>query len=169
MTEHFKLKDLTYYISVLRTPHFVAVKKFDFLMFQLLESNDWEDVQTLELPDADRDNVSLLLEVVYNGVVEATIEDLRRLILLAHSLYITIPLSDELMDTLELTLPKITPFVPRGIPRIKLRPNYQPIPAMPKQNQPMKAIPPKLPMLKLKLPLPQGMAEKKKSSESVLN
>jgi hypothetical protein len=71
---------------------------------QLLENNDWEDIQTLELPDSPNEIVSLLLEVIYNGVVEATIEDLRELILLGHSLYISIPLSDELIQGLDLVL-----------------------------------------------------------------
>ena len=71
-------------------------------LFQLLESNDWEDIQTLEIPDASNEIVSLLLEVVYNGVVEATIQDLRDLILLGHSLYIDIPMSDELIEGLDM-------------------------------------------------------------------
>jgi hypothetical protein len=50
--------------------------------FQLLENNDWEDVQTLELPDVSRDLVSLLLDLIYVGVIEATIDDLRSIILL---------------------------------------------------------------------------------------
>jgi hypothetical protein len=66
---------------------------FHFFNFQLLENNDWEEIQTLELPDSSNEIVNLLLEVVYNGVVEATIEDLRELILLSHRLYISIPLS----------------------------------------------------------------------------
>lgn len=49
---------------------------------QLLENNDWEDVQTLELPDVSRDLVSLLLDLIYVGVIEATIDDLRSIILL---------------------------------------------------------------------------------------
>lgn len=52
----------------------------------------------------------MLLEVIYNGAVEATIEDLRKLILLAHRLYIAIPLSNELMQGLELKLPPRPPF-----------------------------------------------------------
>ena len=54
--------------------------------------------------------MQMLLEVVYNGVVEASIEDLRKLILLAHRLYINIPLSNELMQGLELKLPSRPPF-----------------------------------------------------------
>ena len=128
------------------------------LSFQLLENNDWEEVQTLELPDISNDDLSLLLEVVYNGVVEATIEDLRSLILLAHSLYITIPLSEDLMDSLELTLPKIPPFLPRGLPKLKMRPNL----TAPNYTTKPGFTPQKVPMLKLKLPLPPGMGEKKK-------
>ena len=56
------------------------------------------------------DEMQMLLEVVYNGVVEASIEDLRKLILLAHRLYIAIPLSNELMQGLELKLPLRSPF-----------------------------------------------------------
>ena len=81
--------------------HFVTV-------FQLLESTEWEELQTLELPDASQENLQLLLDVIYNGEVEATIEDLREMILLAHRLYISIPLSDELMAGLDLTLPKVS-------------------------------------------------------------
>ena len=77
-------------------------------VFQLLESTEWEELQTLELPDASQENLQLLLDVIYNGEVEATIEDLREMILLAHRLYISIPLSDELMAGLDLTLPKVS-------------------------------------------------------------
>jgi hypothetical protein len=31
--------------------------------WQLLENNEWEEVQSLELPDAQESHVSLLLEV----------------------------------------------------------------------------------------------------------
>ena len=82
------------------------------MALQLLESNEWEELQTLELPDASLENLQLLLDVVYNGEVEATIEDLRDMILLAHRLYISIPLSDDLMAGLELTLPELPPFSP---------------------------------------------------------
>jgi len=78
----------------------------------LLETNEWEELQTLELPDATMENIQLLLEVVYNGEVEATIEDLRDMILLAHRLYISIPLSADLMKGLDLKLPKLPAFRP---------------------------------------------------------
>ena len=72
---------------------------------QLLESTEWEEVQVIEMSHVNSDEMQMLLEVIYNGVVEATIEDLRQLILLAHRLYITIPLSSELMQGLDLKLP----------------------------------------------------------------
>lgn len=90
----------------------------------VLENNDWEDVQTIDIPDVSQDEVSLLLEVVYHGVVEATLEDLRKLILLAHQLYISIPISDELMNGLHLVLPPIHKFVPRNMPKLKQRPTF---------------------------------------------
>ena len=76
-----------------------------FLVLQLLESTEWEEVQVIEMSHVSSDEMQMLLEVIYNGVVEATIEDLRQLILLAHRLYISIPLSSELMQGLDLKLP----------------------------------------------------------------
>ena len=80
------------------------------IFLQLLENNEFEEVQTIEMPHVSTEEMQMLLEVVYNGVVEATIEDLRKLILLAHRLYINIPLSNELMQGLELKLPPRPPF-----------------------------------------------------------
>lgn len=85
---------------------------------------------TVELPQVTSDEMQMLLEVIYNGVVEATIEDLRKLILLAHRLYIAIPLSNELMQGLDLKLPPRPPF-------------RRPV------NLAANSIPPKLPPLKL--------------------
>jgi len=56
-----------------------------WIFLQLLEGNDWEEIQTLELPDVPHETVNLLMEVVYNGVVEATIQELRELILVPMS------------------------------------------------------------------------------------
>jgi len=82
-----------------------------YLQMLLLESNELnDDVQTIEMSEVSSDEMQMLLEVVYNGVVEASIEDLRKLILLAHRLYIAIPLSNELMQGLELKLPLRSPF-----------------------------------------------------------
>jgi hypothetical protein len=100
----------------------------------------------------------MLLDLVYVGVIEATIDDLRKIILLAHSLYITIPLSDDLLETLELTLPALPPLAPRGLPKLKPRPSFQP-PAVVKQPfvKPKLPVQPKIPTLKLKLsPMTEG-------------
>lgn len=100
----------------------------------LLENNEWEEVQTIEMSDVGVKEMNLLLEVVYNGVVEATIEDLRALILLAHRLYINIPISDDLMQGLELTLPRRPPFRPPAVlpkmpmPALKLNLPFKPTP-----------------------------------------
>jgi hypothetical protein len=66
------------------------------------------------------------------------------------------------METLELTLPAIPALAsPRGLPKLKPRPNYQP-PSVQKQKS---KTPPKVPMLKLRLPLPLNIGEKKKTSK----
>ena len=108
-----------------------------------MENNDWEELQTLELPDASVEEVQLLLEVIYNGSVEATIEDLRNLILLAHRLYITIPMSDELMQGLDVSLPNIPPFKPPlKVANIDLS-GLSPLPNLkPRPNQPKKPMNP---------------------------
>ena len=121
------------------------LRKFYFLSnsLQLLENNDWEELQTLEVPDASVEEVQLLLEVIYNGSVEATIEDLRNLILLAHRLYITIPMSEELMQGLDVTLPQIPPFKPPlKVSNIDLS-GLSPLPNLkPRPNQPKKPMNP---------------------------
>jgi hypothetical protein len=62
--------------------------------------------------------------VVYKGFVEATMNDLRDLIDLAHELYISIPISDDLIRSLDLNLTPMPPFGPRNLlPRLKQRPN----------------------------------------------
>ena len=94
------------------------------------------------MPEITSEEMQMLLEVVYNGVVEATIEDLRKLILLAHRLYINIPLSNELMQGLELKLPPRPPFKKQP-PSHLLHPN---------NNGHHRATPPKMPPPKLNPP-----------------
>ena len=48
----------------------------------------------------------MLLEVVYNGSVEASLEELRRVIFLARDLAVAIPVSAELLRSLEIDLPE---------------------------------------------------------------
>ena len=69
-------------------------------------------------------DVKSLLEIVYTGSIEATMEEMRRMLILAHSLYISVPVmknmillllnlttvskvSDQLMKMLGLTLPPL--------------------------------------------------------------
>ena len=103
---HFSIARITLQLKKEKSNHFFLVNKnLSFCQLQLLESTEWEEVQVIEMSHVTSDEMQMLLEVIYNGVVEATIEDLRQLILLAHRLYITIPLSSELMQGLDLKLP----------------------------------------------------------------
>lgn len=95
--------------QVLHAHRLVLSAVSPYLQF-ILETAEPDEVQTIEMSSVSSDEMQMLLEVVYNGVVEATIEDLRKLILLAHRLYITIPLSNELMQGLDLKLPTRPPF-----------------------------------------------------------
>ena len=106
---------------------------------QILENSEPEEVQTVELPHVTSEEMQMLLEVVYNGVVEATIEDLRKLILLAHRLYINIPLSPELMQGLELKLPSRPPF---KRPVLNHAPNNLHLATPPKLPLPLNLTPP---------------------------
>ncbi len=56
--------------------------------------------------------------------------DLRGLIVLAHQLYISIPISEELMQGLDLNLPPMPAFATRcssNLPRLKQRPHPPPL------------------------------------------
>ena len=83
-----------------------------------------------------------LLQVVYNGVVEATMPNLRQLILLASQLFISIPISEDLMRSLDLRLPSMPGQVPRGLPKLKQRPDF----ANSSNNNMMMYSPPMLPL-----------------------
>jgi hypothetical protein len=111
-------------------------------VFQLLENNNFDEVQVLELPDFPMEIVSLLLEVTYNGIVEATIDNLKELILLAHSLYVKIPISEDLLAGLELTLPDIPPFSAKGLPKLKQRPAFVPAPMLQMPKVPLPTLKP---------------------------
>ena len=56
----------------------------------------------------------MLLSVVYNGSIEASLEELRRVIFLARDLCVLIPVSAELLRSLEIDLP--IPQYPRATP-----------------------------------------------------
>lgn len=71
-----------------------------------------DDVQILDLPDIPVDDGQLLMDVIYNGVVEATLEELRSLIMLARHLCIAIPVSNDLLKTLD--IPPLPPQVKKA-------------------------------------------------------
>ena len=72
---------------------------------QMLDMTGEEDHTILDMPDSDHEVVQSLLDIVYNGSIEASLEEIRRLLTLAHSLYISVPVSDQLMAMLGLQLP----------------------------------------------------------------
>merc|ERR1719195_141174 len=72
---------------------------------QMLDMTGEEDHTILDLPDTDHEVVAALLDIVYNGSIEASLEMIRKLLTLAHSLYISVPVSDQLMSMLGLQLP----------------------------------------------------------------
>ena len=72
---------------------------------QMLDMTGEEDHTVLDLPDTDHEVVAALLDIVYNGSIEASLEMIRKLLTLAHSLYISVPVSDQLMSMLGLQLP----------------------------------------------------------------
>jgi len=76
---------------------------------EVLEGDSVENM-ALELPDTNKEEVQFLLEIVYNGSIEATLEEMRLLLTLAHSLYISVPVSDQLMKMLKLKLPPLPPL-----------------------------------------------------------
>ena len=71
----------------------------------MLDMTGEEDHTVLDLPDTDHEVVAALLDIVYNGSIEASLEMIRKLLTLAHSLYISVPVSDQLMSMLGLQLP----------------------------------------------------------------
>ena len=111
----------------------------------------------MELPDASHEIVNLLMEVVYNGVVEATIDELRELILLAHRLYIAIPLSDDILQGLDLELPTMPPLVNRGPPKLKQRPTFMTTSMSASAPPKPKLLPPKPQALKPQALKPQAL------------
>ncbi len=69
----------------------------------------------IDLPDVSPDDVRRLLSVIYNGFVEATLEELRRLIFFARDLCILIPVSKQLLNSLNIELPE-TPAPATPVP-----------------------------------------------------
>ena len=67
-----------------------------------------EEHTVLDMPDTSHEVVRSLMEIIYNGSIEASLEQIRALLTLAHSLYITVPVSDQLVSMLGLQLPPQT-------------------------------------------------------------
>ena len=63
---------------------------------QVLDTTEEErDLTILDLPDSQKHVVESLLEIIYNGSIEADLEMIRAMLTLAHSLYISVPVSDQ--------------------------------------------------------------------------
>ena len=83
---------------------------------QMLDVTGDEDHTILDMPDSEHEVVQSLLDIVYNGSIEASLEEIRRLLTLAHSLYISVPVSDQLMSMLGLHLPPQSKLGPASAP-----------------------------------------------------
>lgn len=119
--------------------------------FQLLEPDEdvnSSDIQTLELPEVEFNDVQLLVDVIYNGLVEATMEELRVLIKLARYLYINIPISNEMCSSLNLDLPPMPSLLPKIRVKKNLTQDRSSPPSMPRvKNNLSSSGPPKLTQL----------------------
>lgn len=158
-----------------------AVSPFLKLLLEPDEDVNSSDIQTLELPEVEFNDVQLLVDVIYNGLVEATMEELRVLIKLARYLYINIPISNEMCSSLNLDLPPMPSLLPKIRVKKNLTQDRSSPPSMPRvKNNLSSSGPPKLtqllsappplkrfkpdktvnntmPNLDMKLPLPASM------------
>ena len=75
---------------------------------QVLDTTE-EETTILDLPDSQKHVVESLLEIIYSGSIEADLELIRSMLTLAHSLYISVPVSEQLMTMLGLQLPALPP------------------------------------------------------------
>ena len=127
--------------------------------------NTSEDIQTVELAEVKGEDVQLLVDVIYNGLVEATMDELRSLIVLARNLYISIPISQEMLASLDLQLPALPP-IKMTVPGARKRPQeHQAHPGAsllnrppPQTIRPMSNGPP--PLKRFKPEEPQNLASK---------
>lgn len=70
-----------------------------------------DDHLTMSLPSSSLGDIRLLLEVIYNGSIEATLEDLQKIIFLARELMVQIPVSEDMLASLNFQdLPKMKEF-----------------------------------------------------------
>jgi len=68
----------------------------------LMESTD--DVVFLDVPECDKDEIDSLISIVYSGSIDASVEEIKKMLTLAHSLYISVPVSEQLNSILGLSL-----------------------------------------------------------------
>ena len=68
----------------------------------LLEATD--DVVFLDVPECGKEEIESLISIVYSGSIDATVEEIKKLLRLAHSLYISVPVSEQLNSILGLDL-----------------------------------------------------------------
>ena len=80
------------------------------IFFKVLEGTEDQDDTILDIPDAEADVLQSLLDIIYNGSIEASLDMIRRLLVLAHSLYISVPVSEQLITMLGLELPPQPPL-----------------------------------------------------------
>ena len=64
---------------------------------------------SLELPEHDKSEVEALISIIYSGSIDASVEEIRKMLVLAHSLFISVPVSEQLNSILGLSL---TPHPP---------------------------------------------------------
>ena len=72
---------------------------------QVLDMTTEEDHTILDLPDTGSEVVEALLEIIYKGSIETSLEMIRSMLTLAHSLYISVPVSEQLVSMIGLHLP----------------------------------------------------------------
>ena len=71
------------------------------------------DEVTIDLPEYNKKEVEDLVSIIYSGSIDASVEEIRRLLVLAHSLYISVPVSDQLNTILGIQLvPHPAPSLP---------------------------------------------------------
>ena len=95
--------------SLLQAHRLVMSAVSPYLKQVLDTTEDTNETTILDLPDSQKLVVESLLEIIYSGSIEADLELIRSMLTLAHSLYISVPVSEQLMTMLGLQLPALPP------------------------------------------------------------
>ena len=78
-----------------------------------------EESVTLDLPEYTKQEIDALVAIVYNGSIDASVEEIKNMLVLAHSLFIPVPVSDQLNSVLGLNLTPHTTFKPeQNVPQL---------------------------------------------------